>query len=351
MADESDRTENLAHDRSTDIASPAGIDVDDHLGSAADSPVENKIAGRTPWELARMRLRRDKPTMVVIVVVALTILMGILAPILTKLGVLNPNQFHKELIDSVMGGYPKGAFGGMSLEHPLGVEPGTGRDVMSRLVLGVTFSLIVASSATLVAVVIGVTLGLISGFLGGWVDFWISRLVDMVLSFPQTLMLLALSGMFIELLGRTGLPPNGATGLYIILVLGLFGWPYFTRIVRGQVLSMREREFVEAAKSLGARNNRIYFKELLPNLWAPILVYCTLILPAYVSAEAALSYLGVGIKPPTPTLGNILTNSVNYADSDWTYFLFPGLMIAIIVLSFNLLGDGLRDALDPKGDR
>ncbi len=233
----------------------------------------------------------------------------------------------------------------------MGVEPGTGRDVLSRLVLGVTFSLLIAFSATVVAVVIGTVMGIISGFNGGQTDFWISRLVDMVLSFPQTLMLLALSGLFIEVISKVAPEGNPSIALYVILVLGLFGWPSVARIIRGQVLSLREREFVESAKSLGARNGRIYFRELLPNLWAPILVYFTLVMPAYISAEAALSFLGVGIKPPTPTLGNILTNSVNYASSDFTYFIFPALFIAILVLSFNLLGDGLRDALDPKADR
>jgi peptide/nickel transport system permease protein len=147
--------------------------------------------------------------------------------------------------------------------------------------------------------------------------------------------------------------PEGAVaqGLFVILVLGFFGWTGTARLIRGQVLSLREREFVDAAKLFGASRRRIWFKELLPNLWAPILVYGTLVLPAYVSAEAALSFLGVGIKPPTPTLGNILANSVNYASSVPIFFLVPGLAIATVVLSFNLLGDGLRDALDPKADR
>jgi peptide/nickel transport system permease protein len=310
-----------------------------------------RIEGRTPWQLARARLRRDRPTLLAMTVASLVVLMAILAPILDLVGILKPEDYNPDLIDTAMGGYPKGAWNGMSWTHPLGVEPGTGRDTLSRVVLGLTFSLIVAISATAVAVILGTVLGLISGLLGHWTDFAISRIVDLTLAFPQTLMLLALSGMFIDILAKVAGNDNIATGLYIILVLGLFGWPTFARIIRGQVLSMREREFVEAARSLGASNRWIYFKELLPNLWAPILVYATLVLPAYVSAEAALSFLGVGIKPPTPTLGNILSNSVNYASSVPLFFLVPGVAIAIVVLSFNLLGDGLRDALDPKGDR
>ena len=313
---------------------------------------EKKIAGRTPWQLARARLRRDKITMVVIGVVAFAILLAIAAPFLTALGVLDPTSFNPDLIDPNTGGLPVGGGGGISWEHPLGVEPGTGRDVLSRIVLGITFSMTVALSATLISVILGTVLGLIAGFLGGRSDFFISRLIDMVLSFPQTLMLLALSGMFIEIITNAGVPAgNPSNGTYIILVLGFFGWPTIARIIRGQVLSLREREFVEAAKSLGASNRRIYFKELLPNVWAPLLVYGTLLMPAYISAEAALSYLGVGIKPPTPTLGNILTYSVNYAAADVTFFLFPAIAIATLVLSFNLMGDGLRDALDPKADR
>jgi peptide/nickel transport system permease protein len=313
---------------------------------------EKKIAGRTPWQLARARLRRDKITMVAITVVVLAVLIAIAAPVLTAFGVLDPTSFNPDLIDPNTGGLPIDGGGGISAEHPLGVEPGTGRDVLSRIVLGVTFSMTVALSATAIAVVLGTVLGLIAGFLGGKTDFLISRLIDMVLSFPQTLMLLALSGMFIEIITKAGVPSgNPSNAVYIILVLGLFGWPTIARIIRGQVLSLREREFVEAAKSLGASNARIYFKELLPNLWAPLLVYGTLLMPAYISAEAALSFLGVGIKPPTPTLGNILTYSVTYASADVTFFLFPAIAIATLVLSFNLMGDGLRDALDPKADR
>ena len=144
---------------------------------------------------------------------------------------------------------------------------------------------------------------------------------------------------------------NSANAVYVILVLGLFGWPGIARIVRGQVLSIREREFVDAAKLLGASRYRIYFKEILPNLWAPLLVYFTLMMPAFVSAEAALSYLGVGVKPPTPTLGNILTDSISYMDADPVFFFTPAILIMLIVVSFNLLGDGLRDALDPKTHR
>jgi peptide/nickel transport system permease protein len=188
--------------------------------------------------------------------------------------------------------------------------------------------------------------------MGGKTDFALGRFLDLVLAFPQLLMLLALSVVMIDKISSLGVPPGNTSRIvYLILVLGFFGFPYFARIIRGQVLSLREREFVEAARSLGARGPRIWFTELLPNLWAPILVYTSLILPANIGTEAALSFLGVGVGTPTPTLGNVLTDSVVFLVPDPTYFVLPGLAIFTIVLSFNLLGDGLRDALDPKSDR
>jgi peptide/nickel transport system permease protein len=166
-------------------------------------------------------------------------------------------------------------------------------------------------------------------------------------------MLLALSGVVIAwITGSLHVPAgNLAQGTYVILVLGIFGWPSVTRIIRGQVLSLREREFIDAARLLGAGRGRLYFKEVLPNLWAPILVQFTLILPAYVSAEAALSYLGISILPPTPTLGNVLKGSLQYASGDFLFFIAPAFLLVLIVVSFNLLGDGLRDALDPRSNR
>jgi len=314
-------------------------------------PGGKAIEGLSLSRLALRRLLHDKPTLFSLVVVVLFLLMAVSAPILSAVGILNPTAYHNDLIDVNSGGLPN-AKGGISWSHWLGVEPTTGRDVLSRIILGVTFSLAVALSAAILAVVIGILLGIISGYLGGWVDAIVSRIIDMTLSFPQTLMLIGLSGIFIEQLVSMGVPEgNTASGVYVILVLGLFGWPSFARLIRGQVLSQREREYIEAARSLGASNRRIYFKELLPNLWAPVLVYATLLLPQFISAEAALSFLGVGIKPPTPTLGNILTASTVYAAGDFTFFFAPAAFLATVVLSFNLLGDGLRDALDPKANR
>lgn len=320
----------------------------------ADSEAK-KVAGRSPTQLAVARFRKDKLSMVALIVVATYILAAVAAPFLVKFGVIDPFDLHNSGDDNLLNEFtlPKGAWGGISGDHWLGVEPGAGRDVLSRLWYGITFSLVIALSATVLAVVFGAVMGIIAGVSGGLVDGVIGRLIDLVLSFPSTLMLLALSGTMVLVLTDKLHVPAGdvANGLYVVVVLAVFGWPPVARLIRGQVLSLREREFVDAARLLGASRARLYFKEILPNLWAPLLVVFTITMPAYVSAEAALSFLGVGIDPPTPTLGNILTDSVQYAESAFFFFFFPALLIAIIVVSFNLLGDGLRDALDPKGHR
>ncbi|MFL6109239.1 MAG: ABC transporter permease [Marmoricola sp.] len=321
----------------------------------SDVVAQEAVVGRSPTQLAIRRFRADKLSMVSFFVTATYIVMAVLAPILVKIGFLDPyNNDAAKYLDTSLGSIPHGNWGGASWSHPLGIVPGAGTDVASRLWYGITFSLAIALAASILAIVLGTVLGIVSGFVGGFLDAAIGRLVDLTLSFPQTLMLLALSTIGVTIAARI-LPgdasaplPNGG---YEVLVLGLFGWPPICRLIRGQVLSLREREFVDAARLFGASRTRMYFKEILPNLWAPVLVSFTLTMPAYISAEAALKFLGVGINPPTPTLGNILFDSINYSVSDFTYFFYPALLIAIIVVSFNLLGDGLRDALDPKADR
>jgi peptide/nickel transport system permease protein len=324
--------------------------------SLSETPPESpggpkKIVGRSPWQIARSRLRRDKVSMVCLVIVCFYVVVAVTAPILQHFGVIDPYAPHGKLLN-VADGMPAGNWGGISTTHPFGVEPQTGRDVLSRIVGGITQSMLIASMATLFSLVLGSVIGIISGYTGKWVDFWLGRFIDLVLAFPQLLMLLALSVVLIQKITSLGVPAGAPSQIvYLIVVLGFFGFPFFARIIRGQVLSLREREFVEASRSLGARGYRIWFTELLPNLWAPILVYGTLIFPTNVSAEAALSFLGVGVPAPTPTLGNILTDAVTFLASDPVFFWLPALAIFLLVLSANLLGDGLRDALDPKSDR
>ena len=198
-------------------------------------------------------------------------------------------------------------------------------------------------------VALGTVIGIVAGYSGGWTDNLIGRLMDLVLAFPFLLIVLALSGVLTDRLTSLGIPEGNVSHIvYLILVMSVFGWPYLARIVRGQVLSLREREFVEAAVAMGANKRRILFTEILPNLWAPILVYATLTLPAYIGLEAVLSFLGVGVLPPDVTFGSMLASSVSYFQVVPTYLFIPGTVLVILVVSFNLLGDALRDALDPK---
>lgn len=309
------------------------------------------VEGKSPFQLAMGRLRRDKLTLIALAFVVTYVTAAIVAPFLVKAGVLDPYTTNLDLIGPDAA--PIGKWGGISWDHPLGVEPGIGRDVLSRIWYGLTFSLGVALTATIISIGLGVVIGVISGASGGKTDAVLGRVTDLTLAFPQTLMVLALYSLGLSfIVDRLHIPAGDlANAVYITAVLGLFGWTGVARLIRGQVLSIREREFVEAAKMIGASRWRIYFKEILPNLWAPILITFTLYMPVFVSAEAALSFLGVGIKPPTPTLGNILSHSLSFAQADFVYFFSPAALIAIIVVSFNLLGDGMRDALDPKADR
>jgi len=309
------------------------------------------VVGRSPMKLALARFRTDKKSMVALGVVVFYLVAAIAAPVLVKFGVIDPYSSNLPLINDIA--LPAGDWWGISWNHPLGVEPGLGRDVASRLWYGITFSLAISLTASVIAMVIGVVLGIIAGYSGGWVDAVIGRLIDLWLCFPQTIMLIAMSTVVLNFLNNTlNVPPgNGAQAIFVIAVLALFGWMPTARLIRGQAMTIRQSEFIAAAQLFGASRRRMWFKEMLPNLWAPILVNFTLMLPAFISTEAALSFLGVSIKLPTPTLGNLLGDAIKYAQGDFLYFIAPAFLLALIVVSFNLLGDGLRDALDPKSSR
>lgn len=297
------------------------------------------------------RFRSDKRSMISFWVIAVFAVLTILAPIMNHTGLIDPYTFHQDVLrpDTM----PAGHLSGISWKHLLGVEPGSGRDLLARVWVGMAVSVVIALTSSLLSMIIGTALGIIAGMRGGLTDGLIGRLCDLILSFPQQLMLLAMSGMALEFIRQTLhiKAADASAAFYVIVVMALFGWPGIARLVRGQVLSIREREFVDAAVVLGASRRRIYFKEILPNLWTLLLVQFTLILPAYISTEAALSFMGVSVSPPTPTLGNVLNDTLNYAQIDVFYFLVPGVTIALLVICFNLLGDGLRDALDPKNNR
>jgi peptide/nickel transport system permease protein len=326
------------------VETPAGTSVE-----------STEIAGRSLTQIAWSRLRRDKVAMVSLTTVVVVILIAAFAPLVTRLVGVDPYTFNQDKdIISDAGGLPVGGWldSGMSLDHPLGVEPLTGRDIFARLLYGARISLLIALSATVVTTTLGVTIGIIAGYSKGWLDTALGRLMDIILAFPLLLILLAMSPVLTQRLETSfGLPPNAARVLYIVMVLSFFGWPYLARIIRGQVLSLREREFVESAVSMGAGTPRILFKEILPNLWAPILVYVTILLPTYIAAEATLSFLGVGLLPPTPSWGAMLAESVSFFYTLPTYLFIPGTALFIVVLAFNLLGDAVRDALDPRAGR
>ncbi|MFD4242459.1 ABC transporter permease [Streptomyces sp. NPDC058525] len=324
----------------TTAAEPAAV--------AAPGVPLKAIEGRSPWKIAWLRLKRDKVALAGGVVVLLLILVAIFAPLIVKAFGHPPEELHEDMLDPLLG-LPAGDWGGISSDFLLGVEPVNGRDVFSRIVYGARISLLVAFLSAFVAVSLGTFFGIVAGYFGGWVDAAISRVMDLLLAFPQLLFIIALISVVPGKLW--GFEGSGLRIAVLVLVIGFFGWPYIGRIVRGQTLSLREREYVEAARSLGAGRFYILFRELLPNLVAPITVYSTLMIPTNVLTEAALSFLGVGVKPPTPSWGETLSTAVRTYEDDPLFMIFPGVAIFITVLAFNLFGDGVRDALDPKGSR
>jgi peptide/nickel transport system permease protein len=305
---------------------------------------KSAVAARSPLQLFWRRFRKDKVALTAGVFIVLLILVAIFAgPIRSILGVPAPNVGSTAALDDF--GLPSGP----SSKHLMGVD-GLGRDIFSRVLDGARVSLLVALVGTGLSVVIGVTMGMISGFYRGAVDTVIARVIDVLLAFPVLLLGLGLASACSTKEGCLGgaIEP-GLTVVITIIVIS--NWPYVARIIRGQVLSLREKEFVEASKSLGASNRRIIFREVLPNLVAPIIVYTTLFIPANIILEASLSFLGVGVQAPQASWGAMLADASTIFDTAWWYMLFPGLALVFTVLAFNLVGDGMQDALNPKSSR
>ncbi len=303
-----------------------------------------EIAARSPWQLFFRRLREDRVALGALAFLVFLILLAIFAPLIIKLvGARPPNEQSTKYLDSF--GTPTGP----SSHNIFGVDQ-LGRDLFSRVLYGARVSLEVAIIATALSMLIGTVVGLLAGYYRGWVDTLLSRVIDVFLAFP--ILLLALGIASACSLGNGCLGGIIKPGLgVVIFVIAFVNWTYIGRIIRGQVLSLREKEFVEAARALGASDARIMFREILPNLVAPMIVYATLVIPQNILLEAALSFLGVGVQPPDPSWGDMISRAVPVFDTAWWYMVFPGAALLLTVLAFNLLGDGLQDALNPRARR
>jgi peptide/nickel transport system permease protein len=303
------------------------------------------VIGRTPWEIFWSRFRRDKVALVALGFLVFLVIVALAAPLIARSIVHHgPNDLYRDTLDEI--GLPTQ---GPSSGFWFGVDT-SGRDVFVRTIYGARTSLMVALLATTFAVVIGVVLGSLAGFHGGWVDTLISRTIDLVLSLPVLLFAIGIAAACsITAEGCLGGLVEPGVSL-VTAIIALFTWPYIGRIVRGQVLTIRNKEFIEAARSVGAGSRRILFRDVLPNLAAPIIVYGTLIIPGNILFEAALSYLSVGIPQDTPSWGRMISEASGgqlYTIAWWMLF-FPGMALVLTTLGFNLVGDGLRDALDPR---
>jgi ABC-type dipeptide/oligopeptide/nickel transport system permease subunit len=304
------------------------------LAPVPEGEAAKKIEGRSPWRLAMSRLRRDRAAMLSLTVIFIVVLVALFAPVfaaVTGHGVYQ--QFR------TTGLSPEGQPVGPSSAFLMGTDD-QGRDIMVRIAYGARISLIVGVAATALTVVIAAIVGLAAGYFGKFVDTFFARLIDVLLAFPFLLLAIAL----VSIIG-----PGLAV---VIIVIGFFGWASVARIVRGQVLSIREKEYIEAARALGAGPWRIMFIDILPNVVAPIIVYTTLLIPLTIVAEASLSFLGVGVPPPTADWGQMISESSNYYNNGaWWFLVFPSLALLITTLAFNIFGDGVRDAFDPRGDQ
>ena len=312
-----------------ELRSAGMSEVLDETGEAA---VSQKIEGRSPWRLAYERLRADRAAKIALGTILVIVLLAILAPVFAKIVGHGPNQQFIDIGQNANGGPvpPSGTFW-------LGTD-NNGRDLFIRILYGARISLLVGVLATGISVILGVLFGLTAGYIGGFVDTVIARFIDVMLSIP--FLILAISIAYI----------SGASLWLVIGIIGVLSFTYPARIVRGQVISIKGREFVEAARALGAGPWRIMFVDILPNVMAQVIVYATLLIPLAIVAEASLSFLGVGVPPPTADWGSMINDAAGwYQYGYWWFLLFPCLALLITTLAFNIFGDSVRDALDPRG--
>ncbi|MFF7245921.1 ABC transporter permease [Embleya sp. NPDC008237] len=333
----------------TTLAPPTDPPVDTDPPAADTAPM-----GLRPSQLAWRRFRRDRTGIVAACVVAVFVVAGLGAPLFAKWYGHDPYTTYGQNRPGLLNefGFPVAPNGGMSGEFWLGLEPGLGRDVLTQLLYGIRTSLLISLAVVAIVTVLGVLVGVTAGYLGGGTDYLVGRFIDVMLSFPSTLFFIAFTPVVTSLLTNPGEQMSPLLrGAVIVAVLSAFGWASVARLLRGQVLSLRSREYVEAARVIGASPGRVVLRELLPNLVTPILVSASMAVPTYVTTEAALSYLGVGMVEPTPDWGRMLLKGAEVYRTDITYMCVPGISMLVFVVAFNLFGDSVRDALDPKSDR
>lgn len=268
--------------------------------------------------------------------IVLVLLMAVFAPLIVKLSGWGPYDFDQSAIDPNMGGAPMGSLGGISSNHWFGVEPANGRDIFARIVYGARASMAIALASTALTTLMGVVFGLVAGYFGGLADTIISRLMEFLMAFPALIFMIAI---------LSALPADNRQYL-LVVVISVFGWPYLARVVRGQTLSLKQREFVESARASGASSRQVIFREILPNLLPTIIVMTTMAIPGYIGTEAGLSFLGVGVVPPTPSWGQMISTSTSWYSVDPMFFLVPGLFLFMLVLSFMVLGERVRQVVE-----
>lgn len=283
------------------------------------------------------RLLADSSVVAGGIIIVVFVLAAICAPLLAGLEGQTPYTYHLDRLGPDTA--PTGFGGGISAEHWFGVEPLTGRDLFAIVVYGARTSLLVGVAATVVSLILGVAIGIVAGYFGGWTDRIISRVTDVVFGFPGLIFMITLGAV---------VPASFPKSVLIIIVIGFFGWPSIARVVRGQTLSLKERNYVVAAQASGAGPGHILAVQLLPNLVATIIVFATISIPGKIGTEAALSFLGVGVPPPTPAWGRSIGEAINWISVDPMYLVFPGGALFLVTLGFNIFGDGLRDVLDPR---
>lgn len=314
-----------------------------------NKPVE--FLGRTPGQIAWSRFKRNRIGVLCAGIVIFYIVAALAAPLISALYGKSPYEFYgmkdSTLLDDF--GLPVGANGGISGDYWFGITPQTGQDIFTNIIYGIRTSLGISVIVTVSTTVIGVVVGIAQGYLGGKFDYFTGRFSDMLLALPTQLFSLAFFPIVVNaLVPANKETPTSVRVIAMWVILALLGWMSMARLIRSITISLREREYIEAAKIAGASPRRIIFKELMPNLATTILVQTTLTLPAVITNAAGLSFLGVGLSSPTPDLGRMFSDAAQYYDVDLTYLIFPGIALTVFVLAFNLLGDAVRDALDPK---